>query len=48
MFSGENIGRVLMRKAVAIRRSIMRARETLGGTGRMGTPWTAGAARTER
>ena len=48
MFSGEKTGRVLMRKARAVRKRIMRARETLGETGRMGMPWMAGAARTER
>ena len=48
MFSGEKKGRVLMRKAEAVMKRIMRARETLGGTGRIGTPWMAGAARTER
>ena len=48
MFSAENRGRVLTRKAVAVMKSIMRAREIFGGMGRMGTPWIAGAARTER
>jgi hypothetical protein len=38
----------LTRKAVAVMKSIIRARETLGGTERMGTPWMAGAARRER
>ena len=48
MFSGENRGSVLTRKAVAVMKSIIRAREILGGTGRIGTPWMVGAARTER
>lgn len=48
MFSGEKKGSVFMRKAEAVMKRIIRARETLGGTGRMGMPWMAGAARTER
>jgi hypothetical protein len=48
MFSGEKKGRVLMRKAKAVKKRIMRARETFEGTGRIGMPWMAGAARTER
>jgi hypothetical protein len=48
IFSGENKGSVLMREAIEVMKSIVRARVTLGGTGRMGTPWIAGAARTER
>lgn len=48
MFSEEKKGTVLMRKAVAVRKRMMRARETLAGTGRTGMPWMAGAARTER
>ena len=48
MFSGEKMGSVVIRKPTAVRRRIMRARETLGGTGRMGMPWMVGAARAER
>lgn len=48
MFSEEKSGRVFMREAAAVRKRIVRARDTLAGTGRMGIPWMAGAARTER
>ncbi len=37
-----------MRKAEAVMKRIRRARETFGGTGRIGMPWMLGAARTER
>lgn len=48
MFSGEKTGRVLMRDAEATTKRIVRARETLGGIGRMEMPCMAGAARIER
>ena len=35
-FSGEKKGRVVMRKAEAVRKRITRARETFAGVGRMG------------
>lgn len=46
MFSGAES--VLRRKATDVMKRMKSARDTLGGIGRMETPWTAGAARTER
>jgi hypothetical protein len=48
MLGGEKGGRVLRRNARLVIVRIRRARETLGGTGRMGIPWMEGAARRER
>ena len=48
MLVGEKGGRVLRRKARVVIVRIRRARETLGGMGRMGIPWMEGAARRER
>lgn len=45
-FSGET--RVLPRKARAVIKRIMSARETAGGSGRIGMPCMLGAARMER
>jgi secreted trypsin-like serine protease len=48
MLSGENAGSVRRTKLLATTKRMRRARETFGGTGRIETPWTLGAARTER
>ncbi len=48
MFSGAKTGRVLRRKETEVMRSMVRARRTAGGAGRMEMPWILGAARTER
>ena len=45
MLVGEKRGRVLRRKTTVVMARIRRARETLGGMGRMGMPWIEGAAR---
>jgi hypothetical protein len=47
-FSGIEKGSVLKRNPIVATRRIRSARDTLGGIGRMGIPWIAGAARIER
>jgi hypothetical protein len=47
-FGGRKVGSVLMRKIMATRKRMLRERETGAGTGRMGMPWTEGAARARR
>ena len=48
IFSGEKTGRALRRKESEVMSRMSNARTTLGGIGRMETPCTEGAERTER